>query len=411
MTSLGEVFILKVLVLNCGSSTVKYKLFNMEEERVLASGLAERIGSPGSRIIHRPEGREEYILPKGLPGHHEAVEAILYIMTGPEYGVIKNAGEIEAVGHRVVHGGNYFSRSVVVNDKVLELLAECISLAPLHNPPNIIGIQACQKMMPDALQVAVFDTAFHQTMPESAFLYAVPYEMYEHHLVRKYGFHGISHQYVAGVSAGMLGVRLEDLRVITCHLGNGASLCAIRGGKSLDTTMGFTPLAGLIMGTRCGDIDPAIIQYMSEKGNMGLSEVMEVLNKKSGVLGISGISSDFRDVEKASQNGHHRSELALDMFSYSVSKAIASLIPAIGGLDALVFTAGIGENSPDIRRRICRRLEYMGIRLDEEKNLIRGEKIGISTPGSTVRVLVIPTDEERMIAGETWGMCTANPVS
>lgn len=394
-------FVLKVLVLNCGSSTVKYKLFNMQEERVLASGLAERIGSSGSRIIHRVEGREEYILSKGLPGHHEAVEAILYIMTGPEYGVIKNSGEIQAVGHRVVHGGNYFSKSVVVDDEVLDLLGECSSLAPLHNPPNITGIEACKKMMPDALQVAVLDTAFHQTMPENAFMYAVPYEMYEHHLVRKYGFHGISHKYVAGVSAAMLGARLEDLKIITCHLGNGASLCAIRGGKSMDTTMGFTPLAGLIMGTRCGDIDPAIIQYMSEKGNMGLNEVMEVLNKKSGVLGISGISSDFRDVEKASQNGHHRSQLALDMFSYSVSRAIGSLIPAIGGLDALVFTAGIGENSPEIRRRVCSRLEYMGIGLDEEKNSVRGEKIEISTPVSPVRVLVIPTDEERMIAEET----------
>lgn len=401
---------MKVLVLNCGSSTVKYKLINMEKEKVLAGGLAERIGSPGSRIIYRADGREEYILQKELPGHHEAVASILYIMTGPECGVIRNTGEIRAVGHRVVHGGNYFSKSVVVDDEVLDLLGECSSLAPLHNPSNIIGIQACKKMMPDALQVAVLDTAFHQTMPEYAYLYAVPYEMYEHHQVRKYGFHGISHNHVAGVSAGMLGARLEDLKIITCHLGNGASLCAIRGGKSMDTTMGFTPLAGLIMGTRCGDIDPAIIQYMSEKGNMGLNGVMEVLNNKSGVLGISGISGDFRDVEKASGNGHYRSRLAMDMFSYSVSKAIGSLVPAIGGIDALVFTAGIGENSPEIRRRICSRLEYMGIRLDEKKNSAKGEKIEISVPGSPVRVLVVPTDEERMIAGEVRELCAANTV-
>lgn len=392
---------MKVLVLNCGSSTVKYKLFSMGEDRVLAKGLAERIGSPGSRIVHRVEGRDEYILEKDLPGHQEAVEAILYILTGGEYGVISDVDEIKAVGHRVVHGGNYFNKSVVVSDDVLGLLGECGRLAPLHNPPNITGIQACKKMMPGAVQVAVLDTAFHQTMPEYAYMYALPYEMYDKHLIRKYGFHGISHKYVAGVSAGMLDARPEELKIITCHLGNGASLCAISGGKSVDTTMGFTPLAGLIMGTRCGDIDPAIIQYMAEKNNIGLGEVMEVLNKKSGVLGISGVSSDFRDVEKAALEGHHRSALALDMFSYSVARAIGSLVPALGGLDALVFTAGIGENSPGIRWRVCSRLKYMGIQLDEQINPAKGERIEISVPGSAVRVLVIPTDEERMIAEET----------
>lgn len=387
--------------MNCGSSTVKYKLFNMKENSVLAKGLAERIGSPGSKILHSAEGREEYILQKEIPGHGDALEAILRILTGWEYGVISEASEIKAVGHRVVHGGNYFNKPVVINDEVISLLEECSRLAPLHNPPNIAGIKACVKMMPGAVQVAVLDTAFHQTMPEFAYKYAIPYDMCDKHLIRKYGFHGISHQYVAGAAAEMLGARLEDLNIITCHLGNGASLCAVGGGKSIDTTMGFTPLAGLIMGTRSGDIDPAIIQYLAEKENISVDGVMEVLNKKSGVLGISGISSDFRDVEKAALGGHRRSELALDMFSYSVSRGISSLVPAIGGIDALVFTAGIGENSPQIRHRVCSRLGYMGIQLNEQKNQVKGEKAEISDPPSRVRVLVIPTDEERMIAEET----------
>jgi acetate kinase len=394
-------WLLQVLVLNCGSSTVKYKLFNMKEDRVLAGGLAERIGSPGSRILHRAGEQGEYQLSRDLPGHHEAVQAVLDLLTGAEYGVVKDVGEIRAVGHRVVHGGSFFSKPVLVDQEVLGKLEACSRLAPLHNPPNIVGIQACRKMMPGAAQVAVLDTAFHQTLPEYAFMYGVPYDMYRKHQIRKYGFHGISHSYVAGVAAEMLGAGLEDLKIITCHLGNGASLCAVGGGRSVDTTMGFTPLAGLIMGTRCGDIDPAVIQYMAEKEHIDLGGVMEVLNKKSGVLGISGISADFRDVERAAAGGHQRSALALEMFSYSAARAIGSLVPALGGLDALVFTAGIGENAPDIRRRICARLQYLGVELDEKRNAVAGRKVDISAPGTPVRVLVVATDEERMIARET----------
>lgn len=395
---------MKILVINCGSSTVKYKLFDMAEDRVLAKGLAERVGAPGSGIVHRAEGREDFIMEKKLPGHHEAVETILELLTEAGHGVVKDLDEIKAVGHRVVHGGSYFSRPSVVDDEVLGRLEECRRLAPLHNPPNITGIKACRKIMPAAVQVAVLDTAFHQTIPDYAFMYAIPYEMYENHQIRKFGFHGISHNYVAGVCAGMLGKSLEDLKLITCHLGNGASLCAVGGGKSMDTTMGFTPLAGLIMGTRCGDIDPAIIPYIAEKEGMDLSEVMDILNKNSGVLGISGLSSDFRDLEKAVLRGHRRSVLAIEMYSYSVSRAIGSLVPSTGGLDALVFTAGVGENSPAVRGRVCSRLGYLGVELDEKKNLVRGEKAEISTPASRVRVLVIPTDEEKMIAGETMAL-------
>lgn len=391
---------MKVLVLNCGSSTVKYKFFNMKDNLVLARGLADRIGSSGSRLMHFAAGREEYVC-RDLFTHHEAVEKILGLLTGEGQGVIDHVDEINAVGHRVVHGGSFFHEPVAVDDHVLKLLEKCSQLAPLHNPPNLTGIKACRKMMPDAVQVAVLDTAYHQTIPDYAFMYAVPYNMYKDHQIRKYGFHGISHKYVAGRSASMLGAKLKDLRVITCHLGNGASLCAVGGGKSLDTTMGLTPLAGLIMGTRCGDIDPAIIQFLIEKEGVSLAETMEILNRKSGVLGISGISGDFRDLEEAALSGHQRSRLALEMFSYSVSKAIGSLIPSIGGLDALVFTAGIGENSPDIRRRVCASFKYIGVSLDEEKNSVKGKEMEISSPDSEVRVLVIPTDEERAIAEET----------
>jgi len=392
---------LKVLVLNCGSSTVKYKFFNMKDNLVLAKGLADRIGSSGARLLHYAAGRAEYVCQEPMPTHHEAVEKILRLLTGEDHGVIDNVDEINAVGHRVVHGGSYFHESVAVDDHVLKLLEKCSQLAPLHNPPNLTGIKACQKVMPDAVQVAVLDTAYHQTIPDYAFMYAVPFDMYTDHQIRKYGFHGISHKYVAGRSASMLGAELEGLRIITCHLGNGASLCAIGGGKSLDTTMGLTPLSGLIMGTRCGDIDPAIIPFLIEKEGVSLAETMEILNRKSGVFGISGISGDFRDLEEAALSGHQRSRLALEMFSYSVSKAIGSLIPSIGGLDALVFTAGIGENSPDIRRRVCSSLNYIGVTLDEEKNSARGKEVEISSPDSSVRVLVIPTDEERAIAEET----------
>lgn len=391
---------MRILVLNCGSSTVKYKFFNMKDNLLLAGGLADRIGSSDSSLAHAAAGRKEHVCREVLTTHDQAVEKILRLLTG-ERGVINHVSEIHAVGHRVVHGGCYFRESVAVDNEVLKLLEKCSPLAPLHNPPNLSGINACRKLMPAAVQVAVLDTAYHQTIPDYAFMYALPHNMYHDHSIRKYGFHGISHSYVAARSASMLNVMLESLRIITCHLGNGASLCAIGGGRSLDTTMGFTPLAGLIMGTRCGDIDPAIIPFLMEKEGVSLAEAMNILNRKSGVLGVSGVSADFRDLEGAALAGHQGSRLALDMFSYSASRGVGSLVSTIGGLDVLVFTAGVGENSPDIRQRICSRLNYLGVSLDEERNSVKGKELEISSPDSAVRVLVIPTDEERAIAEET----------
>lgn len=391
--------IIKVLVLNCGSSSVKYKLFNTDENIVLAHGLVERIGGAASTLFYKAK-EKEVRQEKALSGHQEAIEFILNALVHHEYGVIKDLSEIQAVGHRVVHGGEHFQQPIVVDEGVLDLLEECSKLAPLHNPPNIAGIKICRSLIHHAVQVAVFDTAFHQTMPAYAYLYAIPYEFYQKYGIRKYGFHGISHKYVSQRAAELIGAKVEDLRIITCHLGNGASLCAVKGGKSIDTTMGLTPLAGVIMGTRCGDIDPAIINFLVEREGLSPAEVLEVLNKKSGVLGISGLSSDFRDLQLAADEGHYRARLALDMFIYSVSKNISALTAALGGIDALVFTAGIGENSPLIRAGICARLEYMGISIDEHKNSIKGKEMEISDPASNVRVLVIPTDEEKMISEE-----------
>lgn len=391
---------MNILVLNCGSSSVKYKLFNMEDRSVLARGLGERIGMPGSKLRHQA-GERGFVIERPLPGHREAVEMIIYLITHADHGVVEDVRKIQAVGHRVVHGGESFQQPVAVDEEVLKSLDECSKLAPLHNPPNIMGIRVCRKLMSHALQVAVFDTAFHQTMPDYAYMYALPFEFYKVYRVRKYGFHGASHKYVARRAAEISGCRIEELKIITCHLGNGASLCAVRGGRSLDTTMGFTPLSGLVMGTRCGDVDPAVIPYIAKREGVSTAELLEVLNKKSGVLGISGVSSDFRDLERAAGAGHDRARLALDMFVYSVTKGIGALISTLGGLDMLVFTAGVGENSPVIRSRVCLNLKYMGISLDEQKNSIGGVEVEISTPGSAVRVLVIPTDEERMIAEET----------
>ncbi len=392
---------MKILVLNCGSSSVKYKLFDMDRDRVLARGMADRIGMPGSVFFHHVPDRGDLSLDIPLPDHYEAVKAIIGALTGGDLAVIAGTGEIQAVGHRVVHGGEYFQSPVAVDGGVLEILKECGKLAPLHNPPNIMGIRVCQKLIFHALQVAVFDTAFHQTMPDHAYMYAIPYEYYEKYRVRKYGFHGTSHKYVASRAAELLGRRIEDLKMITCHLGNGSSLCAVDGGKSKDTTMGLTPLAGLMMGTRCGDIDPAIVGFLAEKEGSGPGRVLEVLNKKSGALGISGISSDFRDLEEAALKGHARANLAIEMFSYRAAMGICSLVPALGGLDAIVFTAGIGENSPGVRSRICSYLACMGVFLDGEKNAAKGVEADVSAPGSPVRALVIPTDEEKMIARET----------
>jgi len=393
---------MKILVLNCGSSSLKYQLIDMcDSETVLAKGICERIGIDGSLLKHSRPGNEDYILDKPMKDHTDAVQSVLDALLDKSHGVIKSIDEVNAVGHRVVHGGDYFSDSVLITDEVKKAIEACFEMAPLHNPPNLIGIQACEQLMPNAPQVAVFDTAFHQTMPEMAYLYAIPYELYTKHKIRRYGFHGTSHKYVSRKAAKLLGKPVESLKIITCHLGNGASVCAIDGGKSIDTSMGFTPLEGLIMGTRCGDIDPAIITFLMENNGLSIREVDNLLNKKSGVLGISGVSSDFRDLEIAANEGHQRAQLALDQFYYSVAKYVGSYAAAMSGVDAIVFTAGVGENNGPAREIICGYLEFLGLKIDKEKNNIRGQAIDCSEPSSKVKVLVIPTNEELMIARDT----------
>ncbi|WP_427338575.1 acetate/propionate family kinase [Caloranaerobacter sp. DY30410] len=392
---------MKILVINCGSSSLKYQLIDMTNEEVLAKGLAERIGIDGSRVKHRTIGKEEVIIEKPMPNHKVALEIVLNVLTDSEHGAIKSMEEISAVGHRVVHGGEKFSSSVVINDEVLKVLRECSDLAPLHNPPNIMGIEACQELMPNTPMVGVFDTAFHQTMPKFSYIYPLPYELYEKYGIRKYGFHGTSHKYVSNRAAEILGKDINELNIITCHLGNGASLAAIKKGKSIDTSMGFTPLEGLVMGTRCGDIDPAIVTFIMEKENMSTSEVNNLLNKKSGVLGISGVSSDFRDIEEAAAKGNERAQLALDKFTSRVKKYVGAYAAIMGGVDVIVFTAGLGENSPETREAVCEGLEFMGVEIDKEKNKVRGKETIISTENSKVKVLVVPTNEELMIARET----------
>ena len=392
---------MKILVINAGSSSLKYQLIDIETEEVLAKGLCERIGIEGSRLKHSPEGKDEVIIEKPMKDHSDAIKMVLEALTDKEYGVIADMSEISAVGHRVVHGGEAFSKSVVIDDTVKKTIEECIPLAPLHNPPNIIGIEACEKSMPDVPQVAVFDTAFHQTMPPKAFMYALPYELYQKDKIRRYGFHGTSHKYVSSQAAEMLGKPIEELKIITCHLGNGSSITAVDGGKSVDTSMGFTPLAGVVMGTRSGDIDPAIVKFIADSEHMSLDKVDALLNKESGVLGVSGVSSDFRDLQSAAEEGNERAALALEMFMYSVKKCIGEYAVAMGGLDAIVFTAGVGENSGDVRRGVLEGTEFLGIKIDPEKNKLRGQKVEISTPDSKVKVLIIPTNEELMIARET----------
>ncbi|WP_069650229.1 acetate/propionate family kinase [Caloranaerobacter ferrireducens] len=392
---------MKILVINCGSSSLKYQLIDMTNEEVLAKGLAERIGIDGSRVKHRTIGKEEVIIEKPMSNHKVALEIVLNALTDSEHGAIKSMEEISAVGHRVVHGGEKFSGSVVIDDEVLKVLRECADLAPLHNPPNIMGIEACQELMPNTPMVGVFDTAFHQTMPKSSYIYPLPYELYEKYGIRKYGFHGTSHKYVSNRAAEILGKDINELNIITCHLGNGASLAAVKKGKSIDTSMGFTPLEGLAMGTRCGDIDPAIVTFLMEKENMSTSEVNNLLNKKSGVLGISGVSSDFRDIEEAAAKGNERAQLALDKFTSRVKKYVGAYAAIMGGVDVIVFTAGLGENSPETREAVCEGLEFMGVEIDKEKNKVRGKETIISTENSKVKVLVVPTNEELMIARET----------
>ena len=392
---------MKILVINAGSSSLKYQLIDIETEEVLAKGLCERIGIDGSRLKHSPEGKDEVIIEKPMKDHSDAIKLVLEALTDKEYGVIADMSEISAVGHRVVHGGEAFSKSVVIDDSVKKAIEECIPLAPLHNPPNIIGIEACEKSMPGVPQVAVFDTAFHQTMPPKAFMYALPYELYQNDKIRRYGFHGTSHKYVSSQAAEMLGKPIEELKIITCHLGNGSSITAVDGGKSVDTSMGFTPLAGVVMGTRSGDIDPAIVKFIADSEHMSLEKVDNLLNKESGVLGVSGVSSDFRDLQAAAESGNERAALALEMFMYSVKKCIGEYAVAMGGLDAIVFTAGVGENSGDVRRGVLEGTEFLGIKIDPEKNKLRGQKVEISTPDSKVKVMIIPTNEELMIARET----------
>ena len=394
---------MKILVINAGSSSLKYQLIDMETEEVLAKGLCERIGIDGSKLNHTPKGGEKVVIEKPMKDHSDAIKMVLEALTNEEYGVISSMDEINAVGHRVVHGGEFFSKSVIIDDEVKKAVDQCVPLAPLHNPPNLIGIDACEKAMPGVPQVGVFDTAFHQTMPASSYMYALPYELYEKYKIRKYGFHGTSHKYVTQECAKMLGKDVNDVNIITFHLGNGSSITAVKDGKSVDTSMGFTPLAGVVMGTRSGDIDPAIVKFIADQENISLDEVDAILNKKSGVFGISGLSSDFRDLEAGASEDNKRCELALDMFIASVRKFLGSYLVNLGGADAVVFTAGIGENTPDMRAAILENTEFLGIKIDDEKNkkAIRGVQMDISTDDSKIKVFVIPTNEELMIAKET----------
>lgn len=389
-----------VLVVNCGSSSLKYQLINMDNEEVMAKGLVEKIGLPDSQLTHKWNGQKKEIK-QSIPDHQVAVKLVLDILTDAECGVIKSMDAIDAVGHRVVHGGEEFAASTLITDEVMKALEKCSAMAPLHNPPNIIGINACKAIMPGVPQVGVFDTAFHQTMPAKAFMYGLPYELYKEDHIRRYGFHGTSHRYVAGEVAKVMGVPVEKLRIINCHLGNGSSLAAIKYGKCVDTTMGFTPLAGVLMGTRCGDIDPAIVLNVMDNHHLSTKEMDTLMNKKSGVLGISGVSSDFRDLGQAAAEGNERAQLALDMFHYQVRKEIGAFAAAMGGVDVIAFTAGVGENGIEDRAAIAEGLEYLGAKLDPQRNNVRGKDALISTDDSTVKMYVIPTNEEIMIARDT----------
>ena len=394
---------MNILVINAGSSSLKYQLLNPETGVLLAKGLCERIGIDG-KFTYKPQIEGKQVLDAvdvAMPTHSEAIQAVLNALVDKDNGVIGSMKEIDAVGHRVVHGGEKFAKSVVITDEVMQAIEECNPLAPLHNPANIIGIKACQELMPGVPMVAVFDTAFHQTMPPVAYTYALPYEYYEKDKVRRYGFHGTSHKYVSQRAADMLGKPIEQLKLISCHLGNGSSVTAIDGGKSVDTSMGFTPLAGLPMGTRSGDIDAGILEYLMNKYGMDIKEMVNVLNKKSGVMGVSGVSSDFRDLEEAFEQGNERAGLAVDMFNYGVKKLIGAYAAAMGGVDAIIFTAGVGENSASQRMAIASGLEFMGVKMDEDANKVRGEERVISAPDSKVTVLLIPTNEELMIAMDT----------
>ncbi len=392
---------MNVLVINCGSSSLKFQLINSESEKVLAKGLCERIGIDG-RLTYQPEGGEKAVSDKAMPTHTEAIQFVIDALTDAETGVVKSLDEIGAVGHRVVHGGEKFASSVVITDEVKAAIEECNDLAPLHNPANLIGINACEKLMPGTPMVAVFDTAFHQTMPEKAYMYGLPYEYSDKYKVRRYGFHGTSHSFVSKRAAELAGKPYDAMKTIVCHLGNGASICAVENGKSVDTSMGLTPLEGLVMGTRSGDIDPAILEFIAKKEDLDIAGLMNMLNKKSGVQGLSnGLSSDFRDLEDGANNGNKCAAIALSVFCYRVAKFVGSYVAAMNGVDMIAFTAGIGENSGTVRANVMEYLTYLGIGLDAEANGKRGEEIVISTPDSKVKVMVIPTNEELAIARET----------
>jgi acetate kinase len=393
---------MKILVLNCGSSSVKYKLIELSgnEQNILAEGGVEKVGLPDSFLKFKYNG-EKVTINASMPNHNVAIRIILDNLTSEKYGCIKNFDEIEAVGHRLVHGGEKFNSSVLINDEVIAKVKECYDLAPLHNPVNIAGVDAISEILPDVPQVGVFDTAFHQTMPSYAYMYGLPYEMYEKYGVRRYGFHGTSHRYVSRRACEFLGLEYEKQRIITCHIGNGGSITAIKDGKSVDTSMGMTPVEGLIMGTRCGDVDPGALLYIQQKEHLDHEGMQALINKKSGVAGLTGVSSDMRDIEKAVEEGNERAIMALNMYEYRITKYIGAYTAALGGVDVIVFTGGVGENQTGTRERICKQLAFLGIEFDVEKNKTRGEEIELSTPNSKVRVVVIPTDEEYMIARDT----------
>ncbi len=392
---------MNVLVINCGSSSLKFQLINSDSEEVLAKGLCERIGIDGS-LTYQPAGGDKVKTAKDMPTHTEAIQYVIDALTDAQTGVVKSLDEIGAVGHRMVHGGEKFASSVVITDDVKKAVEECNDLAPLHNPANLIGVDACEKLMPNTPMVGVFDTAFHQTMPEKAYMYGLPYAYYEKYKVRRYGFHGTSHSFVSKRAAEITGKPYDAVKTIVCHLGNGASICAVMNGKSVDTSMGLTPLEGLVMGTRSGDIDPAILEFISKKENLDIEGLVKVLNKESGVFGLSnGLSSDFRDLCAAAEEGNKQAQVALEVFAYRVAKYVGSYAAAMNGVDNIVFTAGIGENDKDIREEVCSYLQFLGIEIDKEANSKRGEEVVISTPDSKVTVLVIPTNEELAIARET----------
>lgn len=393
---------MNILVINCGSSSLKFQLINSESEEVIAKGLCERIGIEGSCLVYTPQGGEKQKTESPMADHTAAIKMVLDALTDEKTGVVKDLAEIGAVGHRIVHGGENFSQATIIDDEVIKAIEDCNDLAPLHNPANLIGIQACRALMPNTPMVCVFDTAFHQTMPEKAYLYGIPYEYYEKYKIRRYGFHGTSHSYVSKRAAQVLGAKYEDLKLIVCHLGNGASVSAVKNGECVDTSMGLTPLEGLIMGTRSGDLDPAIIEFLCHKENKSVDEVLNILNKKSGVLGMSkSLSSDFRDLEDAYLAGDENAVRTMDAFCYRVAKYIGAYTAAMNGVDAICFTAGLGENSPFVRDKVCEYLGYLGVELDEEQNHKRGENLIITTPRSRTKVLAIPTNEELAIARET----------